>query len=100
MAAATRSGVELSDDWKAWAVPWKEPSRVGGTLREVSSAWILSTAWPRETPGARLKERVTAGNWPSWLTESGSTLGVKWASALSSTWAPVGPRMKRLSSAD
>ena len=65
MAAATSKGVELSEDWKAWAVPWKAPSRVAGVFSVASSAWIFSTAWPSATPGVRLKERVTAGNWPS-----------------------------------
>ena len=33
MAAAISSGVELSDDWKACAVPWNEPSSVIGVLQ-------------------------------------------------------------------
>ena len=32
---------------------------------------MTSTAAPSDTPGARLKETVTAGNWPWWLTRSG-----------------------------
>src|SRR2546421_12192278 len=30
------------------------------------------TASPSETPGARLKETVAAGNWPWWLTRRGA----------------------------
>ena len=37
-------------------------------------AWISSTASPSATPGARLNDSVTAGNWPWWLTDSGCDL--------------------------
>ena len=51
---------------------------------------MARTAWPSEAPGARLKESVTAGNWPWWLMASGAVLGAKRVKALSGTWAPVG----------
>ncbi len=48
-------------------MPWKLPVRVGGAPI-CSRAWSTSTvAWPSDTPGARLNDRVAAGNWPWWL---------------------------------
>ena len=38
------------------------------------------------TPGARLNERVTAGNWPWWLIVSGAVLLLKRATVLIGTW--------------
>src|SRR5689334_11449758 len=37
------------------------------------------------SPGARLKENVTAGNWPWWLTASGAVAGPYFATALNGT---------------
>ncbi len=51
-------------------MPWNEPVTVGGaprSSRAFSTAWV---AWPRETPGARLNDRVAAGNWLWWLIDS------------------------------
>ena len=62
-----------------------------GVLSSACICWIFSTAWPSATPGARLNDSVTAGNWPWWLTVSGATLVVKWATVLSGTCAPFGP---------
>ena len=40
-------------------------SRGAPSLSRASShRWV---AWPSETPGARLNDRVAAGNWPWWL---------------------------------
>src|SRR6266851_1270417 len=91
MAAAIRSGVELSDDWKACAVPWKEPSSVIGVLSSACICWIFCTASPSATPGARLNDTVTAGNWPWWLTVSGAVLLVKRATVLIGICAPFEP---------
>src|SRR3954470_12696621 len=67
-----RIGSLASDSWKAWAVPAKLPRIVAGRLIRVSASLIASTAWPRATPGGRLKEIVTDGNWPEWLTVRGA----------------------------
>jgi hypothetical protein len=44
IAAATRSGVVVSDAWKAWAVPWNELCSVPGTCSCELRAEIASTA--------------------------------------------------------
>jgi hypothetical protein len=50
-----------SEDWKAWAVPWKLVLIVDG--RVVRARPVMSlTASPMETPGLRLKEMVTEGS--------------------------------------
>ncbi|MNN42756.1 hypothetical protein D3C81_1569580 [compost metagenome] len=35
----------------------------------------ICTASPKATPGARLNDRLAAGNRPSWLIDSGPVLG-------------------------
>ena len=52
---------------------------------------MRSTAWPSAVPGARLKETVTAGNWPWWLMVSGATLLLNLATVLIGTCAPSAP---------
>ena len=75
MAAAISSGVELSDDWKAWAVPWKRAVERDRRLELAPApAGCAATASPSAVPGARLNEIVTAGNWPWWLMVSGAIL--------------------------
>src|SRR5262249_6423421 len=51
---------------------------------------MASMAWPSEKPGPRLKEIVTAGNWPWRFTESDSLSVWKCAKALSGTGVCVG----------
>ena len=63
-AAAIRSGVLDSDDWKAWALPWKLVASEAGFPSSFSTCWMADTACPIELPGARLNEIVTDGNWP------------------------------------
>src|SRR5690348_18020633 len=55
----------------ALPISWKEPSSVIGVFSSACMSLIRSTASPSATPGARLNESVTAGNWPWWLTVSG-----------------------------
>ena len=53
-----------------------------------SAAWMASTAWPSATLGARLNERVTAGNWLWWVSESAVIEGEILVTMLSGTGAP------------
>ncbi len=63
MAMSSSSPRPCSDDWKAWAVPWKEVVTVAGSV--VLAAWLTSlTASPRDVPGLRLNDKVTDGAWP------------------------------------
>src|SRR2546428_13424278 len=87
-AARMRSGWLAREAWKAWAVPWKVALMEVGKAIWRSAARIASTASPREKPGARLKERVTAGNWPWWLTAKGGRAGSEWGKAVRGAWAP------------
>ena len=73
-AARIRIGVLDSDAWKAWALPWKLVASESGLPSCFSTCWMAATAWPIATPGSRLNEIVTDGNWPWWLTTSGATL--------------------------
>src|SRR5712692_6432020 len=43
-----------------------------GRLISCSACVIAVVASPRETPGARLKDRFTTGNWPRRLMASGA----------------------------
>ena len=78
-----------SEAWKACAVPWNCPTRVGGAPRLAFAAVMASTAWLSDAPGARLKESVTAGKTPWWLMVSGSTVRVTCVTADSGTCPPV-----------
>src|SRR6266852_2371086 len=89
-AARIRMGWLAREAWKASAVPWKLDRMPAGNPSSRSAAWTASTAWLRETPRARLKDRVTEGNWPWWLTDSGVVLGTKRVKPLMGTCAPVG----------
>ena len=53
-------------------MPWKLVVTVAGSVSR-ATALDLVTASPSEVPGLRLKETVTAGSWPMWLTVSGPT---------------------------
>src|SRR5215472_15772377 len=52
--------------------------------------FTASTAAPSDEPGARLKESVTTGNWPWWLTVIGADWKSTWVNAESGTCPPVG----------
>ena len=45
-------------------MPWNDPGTDVGTSSSARSLLIWSTASLSEAPGARLKDSVTAGNWP------------------------------------
>ena len=79
--------------WKAWAVPWKLPRMLAGSPIFWVVASMAFTASPRETPGARLKDRVVAGNCPWWLMTSGPVVSSTRVMALSGTWPPPALRI-------
>ena len=79
----------VRDDWKAWAAPWKLPISVGGMRNSAITALTLSIAWLSDKPGLRLKDSVTAGNCPWWLTVSGLTPLLIRATADNGTSAPA-----------
>src|SRR5260370_41252248 len=88
--AARSSNVSFaSAPRNASAAPWKLVCTLGGKR---ISAWAASMAWtasPREAPGARLKERVAAGNWLRWLTDRGAYRAATWAPAPRGAWGPL-----------
>ena len=89
------SGSLASDAWKAWAEPWKLARMLGGRPMSRAARSIAATAWPSATPGARLKDSVTAGNWPWWLTASAALVAVTRVNVPSGTEAPVAARTYR-----
>src|SRR5437773_1906337 len=71
-AARMRIGSLASEAWKARAAPRKPVWIDGGRLISRAAPLMASTASPREAPGARLNEIVTAGNCPWWAMTSGA----------------------------
>src|SRR5258708_15967969 len=59
-----RIGSFASEAWKARAAPRKPVWIDGGRLISRAAPLMASTASPREAPGARLNEIVTAGDCP------------------------------------
>src|ERR1019366_7659699 len=59
-----------------------------GRLISCSACVIALVASPRETPGARLKDRFTTGNWPWWLIASGALRSSGRVKAESGTCVP------------
>ena len=58
----------------------------------LASLSTSAVAWPSATPGFRLKESVTEGSWPEWLTVSGPMPGVILTSESSGTSWPFAER--------
>src|SRR5258706_14831109 len=88
----------FDDDWKACAAPWKlVVIDAGSTWR--ASRCTASTASLRATPGLRLKEIVTAGSWPTWLTVVTPTPGTILDVTSSGTRFPFEERMDNFESA-
>src|SRR5215469_369596 len=86
IAIISRIPRPVMDDWNAWATPWKLVVTVAGT--SVRAIWFISfTASPSGTPGFKLKDTVTAGNWPRWLTVRGPRVRVSLAT--SSSWTSL-----------
>ena len=85
------SGWFVSDASNACAVPWKLPWIDSGMPRAAVASFTAETASPSETPGARLNDSVTTGNWPWWLIESGAVVSVTRVTVRSGTAPPSGP---------
>ena len=88
-AAAMRNGCVASESWNAFALPVNVVVSPAGIPSERSLFLIAVTACPRDAPGARLKESVTAGNWPSWFTVSGAEVRSRLVKDRSGTGNPV-----------
>ncbi len=67
--------MRASELWKACAAPWNTPIMVEGMPISPWARCTACTASPRDTPAARLKDRLTAGNMPLWLICSGPERG-------------------------
>ncbi|MCY1370361.1 hypothetical protein D9M71_543030 [compost metagenome] len=89
-AARISHGWLASELWNAWAAPWKLPLMAVG-MPMSALAWLsMITASPSATPGARLNDRLAAGNIPSWAMDSGPTVGASnLARADSGTISPL-----------
>src|SRR5271155_5309433 len=61
---------------------------LGGNPTSCFAASMASVASPREELGARLKEMVTTGNCPWWLTDKGEVFISKCVNELRGTAAP------------
>ena len=82
-----RIGSFASEAWKARAAPRKPVWIDGGRLISRAAPLMASTASPREAPGARLNEIVTAGNCPWWAMTSGAARSCTLATVASGTCA-------------
>ncbi|MCY1352571.1 hypothetical protein D9M71_708550 [compost metagenome] len=74
-ASTISQGMSLWVCCTAPALPSKLACTSRGRLIGSSAAITASRAGPISAPGARLKEKVVAANWPSWFTDSGARLG-------------------------
>ena len=61
----------VSDAAEGLGGPLEAGLDAGGQPELGAARSIARTASPSEAPGARLKDTVTTGNCPWWLTESG-----------------------------
>ncbi|MCY1249125.1 hypothetical protein D9M72_626310 [compost metagenome] len=89
-AARISHGWLDSELWKAWAAPWNVPMIELG-MPSSAIVWLrMLTASPKATPGARLNDRLAAGNMPSWAMDSGPMVGASnLARADSGTISPL-----------
>ncbi len=81
--------VLLSESANSDAAPERPVVTVSGRPIRRSARRNASKAAPREEPGATLNDRVTAGNRPWWVTESGATRRSTRTKAESGTAAPA-----------
>src|SRR5580658_5331097 len=89
-AARISTGSFANDAVNAWAVPWNAPWMLAGMPISSLTIFTALTASPSEAFGARLKESVTTGNWPWWLTVIGADESFTSENALKGTWPPLG----------
>src|SRR5580658_2386054 len=75
-AVRISSGSVLRDCWYASSVPAKNPLMVEGVPSRFCTWSMLAVAWLIETLAARLKDTVTEGNTPVWLTARGVVLAL------------------------
>src|ERR1039458_2165070 len=73
-AVRIRMGSVLSDCWYASSVPGKKPGMVEGVPSRFCNWLMLDVASLNDKFDARLKDTVTEGNKPVWLTASGIVL--------------------------
>src|ERR1017187_3902920 len=71
MAITSSVPMPRMEFWYSAAVPWKAVRTVSGSVSRANCS-TRPTASPSETPGSRLNEMVTAGNWPRCAMESGA----------------------------
>ncbi|MCY1378814.1 hypothetical protein D9M71_573390 [compost metagenome] len=69
-AARISSKVLDNEAWNACAAPWNWVCTPIGMPMSFCTCSMISTACPSATPGARLKDIITAGNWPMWVIAS------------------------------
>ena len=93
-------GSLASDCWNTCAVPWNDPRALAGSPISRMARPMAFTASPSATPSPRLKESVTAGNWPWWFTLSAVVLWLTVAIAPSGTCPPEGVRTYSFSSCE
>jgi len=94
IAASTSSSVLERELRNARAAPWKRISTASGNSSAAAAISIALTASPSEAPSPRLKEIVTAGNWPTWLMSNAVGRSVTRATLESGTGRPERVRTK------
>src|SRR5207245_10037551 len=87
--ARVRSGAFARDARNARAAPWNPVWMLTGSPISRCTRSMAVTAAPSETPGARLNDTVTAGNWPWWLIASAVARSSIAAMVESGTWPPA-----------
>src|SRR5262245_48543676 len=88
-ASRNRNGKVAREDLNACAVPADWPWMLAGMPICEAARSIAIVAGPSATPGDRLKEIVVAGNWPWWLTDSGTVVWDSLTNVDSGTWSPL-----------
>ena len=98
-ATISRSDSPCWLDWNAWAVPANAvvTSEVS-TARPAACTSVTASESP--VPGLTSNDRVTAGSWPAWVTDSGPSPGVSFATDPIGTSEPFVERTCRSWSAD
>src|SRR5579885_561461 len=80
-----------SEDWNCSAAPANMVVMVEGSVLS-ASVLTSASALPSDAPGARLKEMVTEGICPLWLTDSGPIVVAILTKASSGTILPSAER--------